>query len=81
MKNRPTRLNPHVGDIMVMASTIAGGMMSACDPGQYTMDDERFIINTACEVAYGIAHKVLDDAVAAEMEEEACYDEYYRYVD
>jgi hypothetical protein len=78
---KPTRLNPYHENLMDMASRIAAGMCAAMDPSQYTSDDARFIIEEATDIAYGIAHKVLDDGFAAEQEEEACYNEYYRYVD
>jgi hypothetical protein len=54
---------------MQMAGTIAGGMMAAMDPGKYTLDDGIFVSTEATHIAYAIAHKVLDDSLAAEYEE------------
>lgn len=76
---KPTRLNPYHENLMDMASRIAAGMCAAMDPNDYTMDDGIFIAEEACHIAYSIAHKVLDDGFAAEQEEEACYEEFYRY--
>jgi hypothetical protein len=79
--SNPARLNRHSDTLMTMAATIASGMMSTTDRGTpITYEDEQFVARVSTNLAYMIAHKVLDDAFAAEQEAEACYEEFYRHV-